>query len=379
MGKNAQGKTNILEAIYMCTCARSHRTGDDTALIRQGADSYDVRIEFDTDQGAAESLRIRYTREGGGQRARRDIYYQDVPLDKIGDFCGIFHAVIFAPEDVMLVKEGPSGRRRYLDLLMSQVSPGYFRDLQTYSKLLQQRNHLLKTIRDLLPPGKAGREAYRRFDPDVDPLDPLSYNLLNLSVWDEKIAETGADILRARNRMIKRIEAIADESMQTISDQQESMRIKYKSVANVDVDGSATEVFEQYLQRLYDTREDDIFRGNTANGPHRDDLDISLNDTLIKKYASQGQMRSVVLSLKLAELRVVQEETGQTPVLLLDDVMSDLDGQRRTHLLSVIEEHQVLITCTDLQQIFPQIDDASELDDLADITLFTVDKGTVKA
>ena len=398
VGQNAQGKTNILEAIYLCTCARSHRTGKDNDLIKDSADFYQVEIQFESDNSAfkdksitkaeqivedktltvketlyndnssnnikklneknkknnftqllcqrnslVEEIRIEYKKN---PFIERNIYYCGFKQEKISDLIGLFHAVIFAPEDVMLIKEGPSARRRFLDLLISQIKPLYFRNLQLYQQYLKQRNNLLKILRDMQFDKRMNRDAY---DSEI-----YKFNLLQLTIWTEHLAKISAQIISTRQKYILQIEEFAIKALEKISDGKEKLKINYKTVSGIDPKLDVNKIYENLMHRFERQQEDDIQRGSTGSVSHRDDLELMVDNNLLKERGSQGQQRSAVLALKLAELQIIENETNQKPVLLLDDVMSELDKKRRTHLLSAFEDNQVFITCTDLGQIYPE-------------------------
>lgn len=343
IGQNAQGKTNILEAIYLCASARSHRTGKDIELIKDGHSFYQVKINFDGEELKDQSLKIEYRTE---PRLMRDIYYCDIKQDKIGDLFGLFHAVIFAPEDLMLIKDGPSVRRRFLDVLISQIRPLYFRNLQLFQQYLRQRNQLLKTLKEML--------FQKKINPKSFQAELYDFNLIQLSIWTEKLAETETEIILMREKYIEKIQQYAGEALATISDQTEKLKINYKTISNIDTKADKKTIYKQLLNRYENQRDNDIQRGNTGSGTHRDDLEIYVNDNLLKERGSQGQQRSAVLSIKLAELKIIENETQEKPVLLLDDVMSELDEKRRVHLFSAFEDNQVFITCTELAQIYPK-------------------------
>ncbi|HHT44164.1 MAG TPA: DNA replication/repair protein RecF [Fastidiosipila sp.] len=332
-GQNAQGKTNILEAVFLCTCARSHRTGKDSELVKSGHSAYQVDIEYVTDRDEDESLTIRYDQE----KLKRTITYNGIQLNRVADLMGLFHAVIFAPEDLSIVKDGPAERRRFLDLLISQIRPRYFRELSIYQQTLHQRNKLLKQIRD------------RQMEDDND--------MLQLDIWDEQLAKAGAYVMATRQFFAKVIETKANVALSDITGGKEALSLRYRSFgAKLDAE---EQIATEYLERLKTARRDDLLRGSTSYGPHRDDLEIALDDKDVRAYASQGQQRSITLALRIAELGILHEESGEAPVLLLDDVMSELDVDRRTNLLTAIEGYQVLMTCTDLHQVFsPAVADA---------------------
>ena len=339
-GDNAQGKTNILEAVYLCTCARSHRTARDSDLILHDKDQYGVKIEFICQNGSTESVEIRFLDavNGDAQRSRslRQIYHNGLKLDRISDMMGLFHAVIFAPEDLMIVKEGPATRRRYLDLLISQIRPGYFVHLQQYNKIINQRNRLLKMLRD---------QGYGR-GKNLD-----TTRLMQLDVWDDALTKEAVAVIKQRRIFTERIAEIAAKAQNDISSGKEQLNVKYKSVPGIDINTKDDQLAERLLRKLKSMLYDDIEKGSTQVGPHRDDLDLSLDGSSLKPFASQGQQRSAVLALKLAELIILREETGEAPVFLLDDVMSELDENRRNSLLENIHEAQVFVTCTDTEQI----------------------------
>lgn len=352
-GANAQGKTNLLESVYVCSCARSHRTGKDGELIRSGSSFYDIILRYTADNGSEGEIRVCYREEafgprssfGGGEtRKERRLYHDGLQLERIADLFGLFHAVIFAPEDLMLIKEGPAGRRRFIDLLVSQLSPSYFKELQLYQRILQQRNRMLKQLRD---------DSKNSFYDELD----RKLRRAGLAVWNEKMAECGARIIKARQRFIHRIEEAAAKALLDISDGRETLRLAYKGPTGVSPDEDIPLIQKQFLERIERYEDDDMSKGSSSQGPHRDDIEIFLNELPVKTYASQGQQRSVVLALKMAELRVIEQECGEKPVLLLDDVMSELDGTRRRSLMAAIDRHQVFITCTDLNQVVLEEED----------------------
>ena len=354
-GDNAQGKTNILEAIYLMSCARSHRTAKDKELIQQGQEFYQIDLDYVRSNGAEESLTLRYESEFYGQtvgdsaladifpqqalkgKAQRKISSQGLALERLQDLFGRFLAVIFAPEDLMLIKKGPGERRRFLDILISQLSPSYFRQLQVYQKLLKQRNHILKDIRD---------KEKGRLSPETRQMLRL-----NLDIWDQQLAESGAFIICKRQEILEELTRAAQEAMQTLSASQESIQLNYQKPSQIDLSQGLEGVQAAIQDRLAQIREDEIFRGYSSYGPHRDDIEMVLNGLSAQNYASQGQQRSLVLSLKVAELAVLEKHCEEKPVLLLDDVMSELDQDRRTRLFDLVSDKQVFLTCTDLDQV----------------------------
>lgn len=344
-GNNAQGKTNILEAIYLCACARSHRTSRDQELIMRDHDQYSISIEYINDNGSRDELTIQYLDSVAGdpqrQRASRLIFHNSMRVDRISDLMGLFHAVIFAPEDLMLVKEGPSTRRRYLDLLISQIRPSYFRNLQQYQRQLTQRNKLLKDIRDT--------GVKKSYD------DPM---MVQLDVWTSSLAQTAAALIEQRLIFSDRIAYFAAESLNNISSGKEKLNVKYRTISGISNINSTKEISSILYNKLKSIIYEDIARGSTNFGPHRDDLELWLDDEPLKPYASQGQQRSVVLSLKIAELNIIKEDINEYPVLLLDDVMSELDEKRRGCLLANITGAQVFVTCTEADYVVGELEAA---------------------
>lgn len=339
-GLNGQGKTNILEAIYLCTCARSHRTARDADLIQFGSQGYTVGIQFAGKGKYQETLSLSYEQISREKRKRR-VFHDGLQLDRIGGMMGLFHAVIFAPEDLQLLREGPAVRRRFLDLRLCQVNPQYFAAIQKYGQLMQQKNRILKLQ------------------------SPASEHALLLDVWDHQLALEAARILLERKRLVEELLPLAEEAYARISSQKEKFRLRYHTVLQREMDQLEAELVEteeiqssvvverlaqKILNRFQSCRPEDLLRGSCSCGPHRDDLFFYMNEKPAKAVASQGQTRSMVLALKLAELAWMQKQTGEAPILLLDDVLSELDEHRRSSLLAVLEGIQVCVTCTDREQ-----------------------------
>lgn len=362
-GANAQGKTNLLEAIYLCTCARSHRTGRDEELVKHGCDFYRVSVHFITDRGLRESVALEYRLASSrGSKPTRTIYYNDLEVSRLSDMMGLFHAIIFAPEDLQIVKGGPSERRRFLDVLISRTDRGYFRRLQDFWRVIGQRNRLLKNLKargvlngnDTIDRISDCRTAFDQEDGDLSTEEMIFPDpRAQLDIWDEQLASIVSEILKKRLEITEKLSEYASLSLRHLTSSQEQLDIHYKGISGLDKDMSRETIEQLYLERLRRSRDDEIFRGSTSSGPHRDDLLFTLNGVDARLYSSQGQQRSIVLSLKIAELMLLTKTTGETPILLLDDVMSELDHSRRTRLMEVIQEHQVFLTCTDTAQVFP--------------------------
>ena len=338
-GKNAQGKTNIIEALYLCASVRSHRTSKDKEIIMKGQDYFKAKLLFCPDDQChlSESVSLCYhydqNEEKGIKKNTRIAKYNGVKLDRIAEYFGLFNAVIFAPEDLLLIKEGPSVRRRFIDILISQVRPRYFYDLQQYSRFLMQRNRLLKQLR--------ASSMLQNSPEDIS---------MRIEAWDLCMAPFAAEIIKTRALFLERLKHHAAHFHHMISDGQEELKLHYKTVSGVmtsSENNDLDQIEKLLLSKWKESHKEDIEKGNTSIGPHRDDIEMSLNDLPIRLYASQGQQRTSALSLKLSELMIVREETREMPVLLLDDVFSELDINRRTALLKSIGNAQVFITCTD--------------------------------
>lgn len=362
-GDNGQGKTNVLEAIYLCSCARSHRTARDLELIRQGESSYEIDLLYDDNDYLDQSIRLDYLAAVPGLENRkistRSFWHNGIKQDRIADLYGLFNAVIFAPEDLQLIKEGPQTRRRFMDLLMSQVKPAYFGALQTFNRVLSQRNRLLKTLREA---------NLSESNPDY------IFAKTQIDVWNDQFAEAAAQLIAWRFQLADKIKSYASEYQLSISSGKEKLDIRYRTLSVLKEEMAVEEIAAHIVKRLETTVQDDIFRGNTGIGPHRDDLELKINGEVLRVYGSQGQQRTSVLALKLAELRFVKEITGETPVLLLDDVMSELDMKRRASLVEALQDSQVFITCTDTENILKEL---SALSGSESITYFNVKAGEI--
>ncbi|HHU03738.1 MAG TPA: DNA replication/repair protein RecF [Fastidiosipila sp.] len=391
-GDNAQGKTNLLEAIFLCTCARSHRTGRDEELILHDENFYKSEVGFLTDRGLEEKLSFGYILPDAlnTSRSQRKMSYNDIEVNNVSEMIGLFHAVIFAPEDLQIVKGGPGGRRRFLDLLISQISRPYFRALQRYTNLLTQRNSLLKIIRERKtskpssfkaaasePEGQDLSSEVKDINTESDAvqLPPMTIQD-ELAVWDQALAKEAAHILKKRLDYLDKTSEYAAMSLAYLTDSNELLELKYKGIGGISHQTSEDEIYDTFYSRLQRSAEDDVFRGSTSIGPHRDDLEISLNGFPARTYASQGQQRSLVLSLKISELLLLKELTGERPVLLLDDVMSELDSNRRERLLEIVKGHQVFMTGTDKEHMFEnKLSEGSEA--VQSLNFYYVKAGTV--
>lgn len=318
-GDNAQGKTNALEAVYLCCTGRSHRTPRDKELVRWGEPAGWVRVELERRDGGHDVEILLPAAE------RKQVKVGGNLIARSGELMGHLNGVLFSPEDLRMVKDGPAERRRFVDMELSQIRPAYYYALQRYNRALSQRNHLLREI----------------------PFKPQLKD--TLPEWEEQLAASGAQIMEHRAQFIARLNEAAHENHLSISGGKEHLSVVYHP--SVALEGERARLKEGLLRALSAAREQELRRGTTALGPHRDDLTLNLDGVDVRAFGSQGQQRTTALSLKLSELSVMREETGEWPVLLLDDVMSELDPQRRRQLLTRLEPVQTLVTLTDLSDL----------------------------
>ena len=316
-GENGAGKTNLLEAVHLCCLGRSHRTNVDAEMIMNGTETAAVQLTVRRRDGQHDTgVRLFQT-----QKRKKICYVNGKTAQRIGDLMGHATCVIFSPEDLGLVQDGPNVRRRYLDMLLSQLQPAYFFTLQQYMTALRQRNALLK-------------------QPESGALNS------QLDVWDEQLAQCAAPLVRLRAQMSERLSVMAAAHYRYISGRdEETLGIRYMTQLT-EPDPAA-----QALRLLQARRHDDFRRLSTSVGPHRDDLSLTLGGEDLQAYASQGQARTAALSMKLAAFDLLCEEQGEPPLLLLDDVLSELDPVRRRHLIDRVRGAQALLTCTDVSDL----------------------------
>lgn len=321
IGPNAQGKTNLLEALYIAAMGRSHRTTIDQELIRWDQTAASAEVVFYR-QEVENSVKIKFI-----ANQNKEILYNSHPVPA-REIIGSLNAILFSPEDLLLIKGAPALRRRFLDNEISQANPPYYKHLLNYNRMLHQRNNLLKKIRE----GKSSAEL--------------------LSPWDEQIANTAATLTQKRLEAVKKLTMLANLHHRKITSSQENLTVAYH-INGLNQD-KTDDLKDWYLEQLNQQRRQDIMTGSTSVGPHRDDLIFSVNGKNLRNFGSQGQQRTGVLALKLAELEFIKSETGEYPILLLDDVMSELDSARRSELLLFIRERiQTFITAAD-EQYFSQ-------------------------
>jgi DNA replication and repair protein RecF len=328
-GDNAQGKTNILESVFVCGTTKSHKGSKDKELIRIGQEEAHIRMMITRkDISHRIDMHLRKNKSKG-------IAIDGIPIRRSSELIGLVNIIFFSPEDLRIIKNGPSERRRFVNMELSQLDHMYLHDLGEYNKVLNQRNKLLKQI---------------YYNPSLKD---------TLEIWDVQLLEYGTSIIRRRREFVRQLEEIVYEINQRLTGGKEKLYVKYEP----DTDE------KDYQQNLKSSLEKDLRFMTTSVGPHRDDLCFFNGDVDLKKYGSQGQHRTCALSLKLAEIELVRQLIGDKPVLLLDDVLSELDRNRQNYLLDSIHDIQTIITCTGLEEF---IDGRLTLD-----KIFRVTHGTI--
>jgi len=305
-GNNAQGKTNIIESIFLCSLGKSFRARKDKELIKFEQNNSNIEISY-TKKDREGSIKYIIGDE-------KNIFINNVQIKKMSEILGNINIVLFSPEDINIIKDGPSNRRKFLNMMISQLRPNYIYTYNLYLKTLEQRNNYLKNIT----------------------LENKNDDLLD--IYDEKLAEYGYIINKYRDEFINKIKEKIEDIHKKVTKEKETIKLKYIS-----------DCFdkEKFLKDLKINRRQDIEKGHTSLGIQRDDIYFFLNTKKIDVYGSQGQQRTSILSLKLAELEIIKDEIGEYPILLLDDFMSELDEERRLNFLKNIENTQIIITCTD--------------------------------
>ncbi len=309
-GDNAQGKTNILEAVYLCSTTKSHKGSKDREIIRIDHNEAHIRMIVEKNKMShTVDMHLKKNKSKG-------IAIDGVPIRKSSDLVGLVHVVFFSPEDLSLIKNGPAERRRFIDMELCQLDKIYLYNLTKYNKIINQRNNLLKQI-------------------------PHNHQWMDtLSIWDTQLLQYGSCIIERRKEFIKEINEMIGYIHNCLSGGKEELIIQYDP--NVE-----TELFSKKLEQSI---EKDILLKTTGTGPHRDDISFLINNIDIRKFGSQGQQRTAALSLKLAEIELLKKTVKEKPILLLDDVLSELDRNRQNYLLKRIEDIQTIITCTGLEE-----------------------------
>ena len=313
-GENAQGKTNLLEAIWLFCGGHSFRGAKENEMIRFDKNYFLLSMIFEAGE-REQSAQIAF-----GQN-RKQIRLNGVERSSSSYLTEVFSSVVFSPEHLTLIKRGPNVRRRFLDAAICQHRVRYASMLAKYQQIVNQRNALLKDI-------------YRHKELKD-----------TLSIWDESLAAVGACILKERYDYLNDLREPAQRYHLGISGEKETLELEYISTEKTDPNDSVTELNEKLLDAFQNSRHEDYSTGYTSSGPHRDDLEIKINGISARKFGSQGQQRSAVLSLKLSEAELLYKKNGERPVILLDDVLSELDNMRQDFLLNKVEEYQVFVTC----------------------------------
>lgn len=309
-GDNAQGKTNILEALYLSGTTKSHKSSKDREMIRFSKDESHIRTILDK-KGVKYQIDLHLKKN-----KPKGIAINGVPIKKASEIFGIVNYVFFSPEDLNILKNGPSERRRFINMELCQLDKIYLYNLSNYNKIIKQRNALLKDI---------------YFRPELEE---------SLSVWDEQLVYYGVEIMKKRSAFIEQLNSLVYSIHRNLSGNKEDLLIKYEP--------NITE--EHFALQLRRNRENDIKTKMTSIGPHRDDIIFIIKDVDVRRFGSQGQQRTCALSLKLAEIELVKSHIKDTPILLLDDVLSELDGNRQNYLLNSIHDIQTMISCTGLDE-----------------------------
>lgn len=308
-GENAQGKTNIIEALYLFSTGKSHRTNNTNELVRHRENFFDIRLEFD-ENNYRQNIEIIYEK---GNKKR--LYINDVKKDRMSDILGVVPSVLFSPESLSCIKGSPGERRKIIDIVLCQISKKYLFNLQKYNKIVKNKNALLKKNNQ---PGS------------------------QLDIWNENQAKTGTVIIEERKSLILNLEKRIKRIMLGISEGKEDVKLRYRNY----YEDNKNE-YKSLLDILTENKNKEIEHGMCIYGPHRDEIEILLNNKNSRLFCSQGQQRSLALALNIAIMEEIEEKTGKLPVLLLDDVMSELDEKRRNYLYELIKSKQAVITSTE--------------------------------
>lgn len=330
-GDNAEGKTNTIESIYFSSLLSSPRTKDVQELIKFGENKAVIKLVLE------KAYRQHTIAIQIDDKKNKKVLINNIPVNRAGEVFGVLGIVYFSPDELKIVKESPQERRHFLDVGISQQQRSYFKALQTYTKILKQKNALLK-----------------------EPLRPDNFDSM-LDVWDQILAQEGAIIIKKRIEYIKVLNDAAAKLHARLSSNEEKLVLSYES----DVQLKEDDIEKSLYNALIENRQKDKELKYSTAGPHRDDLKIEIDGKDSRKFASQGQQRSIALALKLGEIVIYKDEIGEYPVLLLDDVLSELDDERKTKLLEMTNSFQTILTCTKYDMSTPA-------------TLYHVEKGTIR-
>jgi DNA replication and repair protein RecF len=322
VGNNAQGKTNVLEAIYTLALTRSHRTSNERELIRWNEELAVLHAHIEKKYGACE-LSLSLSKQGKKAKVNH------LAQRKLSEYIGHLNVVMFAPEDLDIVKGSPAVRRRFVDMELAQVNPAYLYDLNQYQRALEQKNNVLKSLQ---LKGTSSDEM--------------------LTLWNEQMAQYAVKIIKKRTTFINQLAEWAKAIHAGITNQKEMLDIRYVCSLPLSDQADETVLIGDYMVKLEEIQEKEIRRGSAQVGPHRDDLHFFINDKEVHTFGSQGQQRTTALSLKLAEIELIHSVTGEYPILLLDDVLSELDEIRQTQLIDTFKDKvQTFITTTSIANI----------------------------
>lgn len=311
-GDNAQGKTNILESIYVCGTTKSHRGSKDRDIIQFNSDQAHIKMFVNkNDITHRIDMHLKKSRSKG-------VAINGIPIKKSSELLGIINIIFFSPEDLNIIKNGPSERRKFIDMELCQLDKIYMHNLIKYNKILDERNKLLKEI------------SFTNSSSLYDTLD----------IWDAQLVNYGIKIIKTRKEFVYDLVNIIKEIHKKLTGNKESIDLKYEP--NIDEEG--------FMEKISKSHEKDIRMKLTSIGPHRDDIGFYINDIDVRRFGSQGQQRTCALSLKMSEIELVKDKINDVPILLLDDVLSELDSSRQNHLLNCLEGVQTIITCTGLDE-----------------------------
>ncbi|AAK77991.1 DNA replication and repair protein RecF [Clostridium acetobutylicum] len=331
-GNNAQGKTNILESIFYCSLGKSHRTNKDKELIKWDKDEAFIRLNLSR-KPLDKKIEIKIFKGG-----KKGININSIKLKKISELFGIFNVVMFSPEDLKIVKESPGHRRKFLDMEISKLDHRYYYKLVQYNKILDQRNIMLRNKKFL--------------------------NNDMISVYDEQLSKFGSSLIESRIKYLNKLNEKGKIIHSDITKGKEEIEFTYLT----HVKGREN-ISEELFSLFKDSYKRDVEKGNTSVGPHRDDFSIKINGIDARSFGSQGQQRTSVLTIKFASIQIIKEISSETPVLLLDDVLSELDESRQEYILNSLEGIQTLITCTGIGDIEKYLKN--------DFNVFRIDNGRI--
>ncbi len=358
VGDNAQGKTNILEAIYYCGFGKSHRTNKDREIIKWNENNSIIKLHV-CRKRLDKKIDINILKDG-----KKAIKINSIKISKISDLIGVFNVVMFSPEDLRIVKESPGVRRRFLDMELCQLDKKYYYNLVQYNKVLHERNSILKSRNMDI----SMMDIY-----DIQLSKFASYIIQKRLYYIEKLNHYGKNIHKditssKEDIFFKYISSVKFSGISSMNEEVISSEIS-KEIGSMVKDNSQEEIASAVLDNLHKSRKNDFERGITGIGVHRDDLSILINGIDAKSFASQGQQRTAVLTMKFSSLDIIQEITGEYPVLLLDDVLSELDFNRKKYILSSISDIQTIITCTGIEDIETYIKNDSRIFKVKDGTI----------